>query len=117
MFISNVMVRSKGHFTQSSRTHRAGIPFAEDTFTTEIMAELALCIVSTTGLFTNPVESYCYIRLGQHYARDFERSQTKLDLSRLQLSRWGAALGLDAHHTKAPQPPQPPRAPTRGAAS
>lgn len=65
------------------------------------MAELALGVVGLAGLFNNAVDSYGYIRLGQHYARDFETSQTKLDLSRLQLSRWGAALGLDAHPTQA----------------
>jgi hypothetical protein len=65
------------------------------------MAELALGVVGLAGLFNNAVDSYGYIRLGQHYARDFETNQTKLDLSRLQLSRWGAALGLDAHPTQA----------------
>jgi hypothetical protein len=65
------------------------------------MAELALGVVSLAGLFNNAVDSYGYVRLGQHYARDFETSQTKLDLSRLQLSRWGAALGLDANPTQA----------------
>lgn len=65
------------------------------------MAELALGIVSLTGLFNNAVESYGYIRLGQHYSHDFEISQTKLDLSRLQLSRWGAALGVDARTSRA----------------
>lgn len=65
------------------------------------MAELALGVVGLAGLFNNAVDSYGYIRLGQHYARDFETNQTKLDLSRLQLSRWGAALGLDAHPAEA----------------
>lgn len=65
------------------------------------MAELALGVVSLAGLFNNAVDSYGYVRLGQQYARDFQTSQTKLDLSRLQLSRWGAALGLDAHPTQA----------------
>jgi hypothetical protein len=53
------------------------------------MAELALGIVSLADLFNNAVNSDGYISLGQHYARDFETSQTKLDLSRLQPSRWG----------------------------
>jgi hypothetical protein len=65
------------------------------------MAELALGVVGLAGLFNNTVDSYGYIRLGQHYARDFETSQMKLDLSRLQLSRWGAALGLDGNPTQA----------------
>jgi len=65
------------------------------------MAELALGMVSLKGLFNNAGDSYEYIRIGQHYARDFETNQTKLDLSRLQLSRWGAALGLDANPTQA----------------
>jgi hypothetical protein len=58
------------------------------------MAELALGVVSLAGLFNNAADNYGYIRLGQHYARDFETNQTKLDLSRLQLSRWGAARSL-----------------------
>jgi hypothetical protein len=51
------------------------------------MAELALGVVGLAGLFNSTVDSYGYIRLGQHYACDFETNQTKLDLSRLQLSR------------------------------
>lgn len=58
-------------------------------------------VMSLAGLFNNAVDSYGYVRLGQHYAPDFETSQTKLDLSKLQLSCWGAALGLDAFPTKA----------------
>jgi len=73
----------------------------EQTVTARSMAELALGIVSLASSFTNAVDSYEYIRLGQHYARDFETNQTKLDLSRLQLSHWGAALGLDAYPTQA----------------
>jgi len=65
------------------------------------MAELTLGVVGLAGLFNNAVDTYGYIRLGQHYARNFETNQTKLDLSRLQLSRWGAALGLDAHPAQA----------------
>lgn len=57
-------------------------------------ASLGLGVVALAGLFNNAVDSYQYIRLGQQYARDFEINQTKLDLSRLQLSRWGEALGL-----------------------
>jgi hypothetical protein len=51
------------------------------------MAELALGVGGLAGLFNSTVDSYGYIRLGQHYACDFETNQTKLDLSRLQLSR------------------------------
>jgi hypothetical protein len=65
------------------------------------MAELAVGVVGLAGLFNNAVDNYGYIRLGQHYARDFETNQTKLVLSRLQLSRWGAALGLDAYPNQA----------------
>lgn len=65
------------------------------------MAELALGMVSFAGLFNNVVDSCRYVRLSQHYARDLETNQTKLDLSRLQLSRRGAALGLDAYPNQA----------------
>ncbi|TIA28020.1 hypothetical protein D6C78_10938 [Aureobasidium pullulans] len=57
-------------------------------------AGLGVGVVALAGLFNNAVDSYGYVRLGKYYARDFETSQTKLDLSRLQLSRWGEALGL-----------------------
>ena len=40
--------------------------------TAKSMAELAVGIVSLAGLFDNAVESYGHVRLGQHYARDFE---------------------------------------------
>jgi hypothetical protein len=53
-------------------------------------------VIALAGLFNNAVDSYGYVRLGKCYAIDFETSQTKLDLSRLQLSRWGEALGLTA---------------------
>lgn len=65
------------------------------------MAELALGIVSLAGLFNNAVDSCGYIRLGHHYACDFQTSRTKLDWSRLQLPRWGAALSVDANPTQA----------------
>ncbi|THX51752.1 hypothetical protein D6D08_09730 [Aureobasidium pullulans] len=55
---------------------------------------LGVGAVALAGLFNNVVDSYGYVRLGKQYARDFETSQAKLDLSRLQLSRWGEALGL-----------------------
>jgi hypothetical protein len=58
-------------------------------------AGLGVGVVALVGLFNNAVDSYGYVRLGKCYARDFETSQTKLDLSRLQLSRWGEALGLN----------------------
>jgi hypothetical protein len=69
------------------------------------MVEIALGVVSLAGLFNNAVDSYGYVCLGQHYTRDFETNQTKLDLSTLQLSRWGAALGLDAHSMQTSSPP------------
>lgn len=53
-------------------------------------------VVALAKLFNNVVDSYGYVRLGKCYPRDFETSQTKLDLSRLQLSRWEEALGLNA---------------------
>ncbi|THY02263.1 hypothetical protein D6D02_08472 [Aureobasidium pullulans] len=55
---------------------------------------LGIGAVALAGLFNNVVDSYGYVRLGKQYAKDFETSQAKLDLSRLQLSRWGEALGL-----------------------
>jgi len=66
-------------------------------------AGLGVGVVALAGLFNNAVDSYGYVRLGKYYARDFETSQTKLDLSRLQLSRWGEALGLTVPFTKTTQ--------------
>jgi hypothetical protein len=59
-------------------------------------AGVGVGVLALAGLFNNAVDSYGYVRLGKCYATDFETSQTKLDLSRLQLSRWGEALGLTA---------------------
>ena len=83
------MIHTNEHFTHSSCTCQARSPITEAAVTIEVMAELALGIVSLADLFNNAVNSDGYISLGQHYARDFETSQTKLDLSRLQPSRWG----------------------------
>ena len=57
-------------------------------------AGLGVGVVALAGLFNNAVDSYNYVRVGKHYSRDFETSQIRLDLSRLQLSRWGEASGL-----------------------
>ncbi|KAH0010628.1 hypothetical protein KCU78_g10290, partial [Aureobasidium melanogenum] len=67
----------------------------------EAAASNSVSVVALAALFNVTVNSYSYILLGRCYAKDFEISQTKLDLSRLQLSRWGEALGLSAPVTSA----------------
>lgn len=57
---------------------------------------LAIGVAGLSGLFNSAVDSYGYVCLGRNYATDFQTSQTKLDLSRLRLSRWGEALRLTA---------------------
>ncbi|THW05865.1 hypothetical protein D6C85_09888 [Aureobasidium pullulans] len=66
----------------------------------EAAVGLGISVFALSSLFNNVIDSYQYVRLGKQYARDFATNQTKLDLSRLQLSRWGEALHLDTPLTE-----------------
>jgi len=64
------------------------------------MAETAgfvLAVGSIAGIFTSCVDCFEYIQLGRKFGRDFESSLLKLSAAELQLTRWGASVGLYAN--------------------
>jgi len=58
-------------------------------------AGLAVGVTALAGLFSNAVECFEIVQLGRTFEKDFETAQIRLDICRLRVSRWGAALGLD----------------------
>lgn len=56
---------------------------------------LAVGVVALAGLFNNALDSFEYIQLGQNFGTNFQTSLLQLDIARLQLSRWGQAVGLN----------------------
>lgn len=61
------------------------------------MAETALGVLGLLGLFSTAVDCFEYVRIAKTFERDFATSQLKLDGARIRLSRWGAALGIQAN--------------------
>ncbi|KAH8685165.1 prion-inhibition and propagation-domain-containing protein [Ilyonectria robusta] len=57
-------------------------------------AGLVVGVVALAGLFNNVVGCFEYIQLGKNYRRDFRTNQLKLEVAKLQLSRWGRFVGL-----------------------
>ncbi|KAL2046575.1 hypothetical protein ABVK25_011734 [Lepraria finkii] len=57
-------------------------------------AGLAVGVAGLAGLFSTCVECFDYIQLGRQFGQDYGKCLLKLDVARLQLSRWGAAMGL-----------------------
>jgi hypothetical protein len=55
---------------------------------------LAVGIIALAGLFNNAVDCFEYVQLGRAFGNNFQTSLLKLDNARLQLSRWGQAVGL-----------------------
>ena len=58
-------------------------------------------LLNLVGLFNNAVDWFGYIQLARDFGRSYETSLVKLDLARLQLSRWGQAVGISGDVTKA----------------
>ena len=57
-------------------------------------AGLAIGVAGLAGLFSACVDCFEYIQLGRQFGQDYGKCLLKLDAARLQLSRWGAAIGL-----------------------
>ncbi|KAL8719559.1 MAG: hypothetical protein Q9181_008051 [Wetmoreana brouardii] len=57
-------------------------------------AGLAAGVAGLAGLFSTCVECFDYIQLGRQFGQDYGKCLLKLDAARLQLSRWGVAMGL-----------------------
>jgi hypothetical protein len=60
------------------------------------MAELALSTIGLAGLFSNALECFQLVRVGQSFGRDVETFQCRLNLLALRLSQWGEAAGLNS---------------------
>ena len=54
----------------------------------------AVGVIALAGLFNNAVDCFEYVQLGRSFGTNFQISLLKLDNARLQLSRWGQAVGL-----------------------
>ena len=59
-------------------------------------AGLAVGAVALASLFSEAVQCFEYVQLGRNFGKSFQPCQLKLDVARLQLSRWGQSLGLDS---------------------
>ncbi|KAH7161759.1 prion-inhibition and propagation-domain-containing protein [Dactylonectria macrodidyma] len=57
-------------------------------------AGLAVGIIGLSGLFNNAVDCFEYVQIGRSLGRDFQTSLLRLDVARLQLTRWGESMGL-----------------------
>ncbi|KAI9770335.1 MAG: hypothetical protein M1840_003494 [Geoglossum simile] len=62
----------------------------------------AVGLASLTGVFTACVGCFEYIQLGRNFEKDYGKNVLKLDLARLQMTRWGASLGIGAESEKIP---------------
>jgi hypothetical protein len=52
-------------------------------------------LISLAGVYTSCLECFYNIQLGQNFNNDYGKSQVKLDVVALRLSRWGLAAGLN----------------------
>jgi small-conductance mechanosensitive channel len=57
-------------------------------------AGLAVGVFAIAGLFNNAVDCFEFVQLGRNFETDFTTCILKLDDTKLQLSRWGQAVGL-----------------------
>jgi hypothetical protein len=51
--------------------------------------------LSVAALFNNVVDCFEYIQLGRNFGTDYQTCQLRLDIARLRLSRWGAAVDIN----------------------
>lgn len=59
-------------------------------------AGLAVGVLALAGLFNNAVDCFEYVQIGRGFGKNFQTSLLRLDVARLQLSRWGQSVGLEA---------------------
>ncbi|KAH8881895.1 hypothetical protein GQ53DRAFT_734651 [Thozetella sp. PMI_491] len=52
--------------------------------------------LSVAALFDNVVDCFEYIQLGRNFGTDYQTCQLRLDIARLRLSRWGAAVNINS---------------------
>ncbi|KAL8988425.1 MAG: hypothetical protein Q9169_008556 [Polycauliona sp. 2 TL-2023] len=58
-------------------------------------AGLAVGVIGLTGTFTACVECFEYVQFGLEFGQDFGKCLLKMDVARLRISRWGAAMGFN----------------------
>jgi hypothetical protein len=75
------------HFSLSLFHYKGNSPQMEPT-------GLAVGVFAIAGLFNNAVDCFEYVQLGRNFETDFTTCILKLDDTKLQLSRWGQAVGL-----------------------
>lgn len=51
-------------------------------------------VMGIPGLLKSTIECFKYVQLGRGFGKDFSECVLALDMSRLRLSRWGAAFGI-----------------------
>lgn len=69
------------------------------------MVDLAGVIIggiSLAALFTTCVDCFNYVQLGRKFGSDYEKSQLKLDLVKLRLSRWGVSVRINGDPAERP---------------
>lgn len=52
---------------------------------------------SVAAVFNNAVDCFGYIQLGRNFGSDYQTCQLRLDIARLRLSRWGAAVDINGN--------------------
>jgi hypothetical protein len=51
-------------------------------------------MTAASGIFTSTVQCFEYIQFGRNFGKDFNKSQVKLDILKLRLTRWGISVGI-----------------------
>lgn len=72
------------------------------------MAELALGVLGTAGLFSATLDIWSFVDAGQGYAQSFTRLCTRLDLQRTLFINWGKSVGFgteEGYHPKLDEAP------------
>lgn len=64
---------------------------------------LGIGIAGLAGAFTACIDCFEYIQLGRQFGQDYGKCLPKLDIAKLRMSRWGAAIGLGPEPYPKPQ--------------
>ena len=56
---------------------------------------IAAAALSVAGLFNNAIDLFERVQSGRNYETDYETCQLRLQIARLRLSRWGAAVNIE----------------------
>jgi hypothetical protein len=67
------------------------------------MAELVVSAVGLASLFNSAVSCFECVRIANTFDQDLATAQLKLDAAAIRLSRWGAAMGMNASEKTLPE--------------